>query len=52
MSNDTHMESGVFEGLLNLVSEVVMKEHGKFTVVSFMGNVTIRSLLGEMVVRF
>lgn len=46
------MESGVFEGLLNLVSAVVMKEHGKFAVVSFMGKVTISSLLEEVVVRF
>lgn len=43
---------GVFEGLLNLVSEVVMKEHGKFTVMLFMGKVTISSLLEEMVARF
>lgn len=52
MSNPPTWNRGVFEGLLNLVSVVVMKEHGKFTVVSLMGKVTISSLLEEVVVRF
>ena len=43
---------GVLEVLVNLVSEVVIKEHGKFTVVLFMGKVTLSSLLEEIVVRF
>lgn len=38
--------------MLNLVSEVVMKEHGKFTVVELMRKLTIIGLLGEMGIRF
>lgn len=43
---------GECEGLLNLVSEVVMKEHGTFTVVGLMRKVTIIGSLGEMGIRF